>query len=76
MNNIDDNQFGLGGHTRTKPRTCPVPRQRWLQVAANVDGALFRWKDYRIDGPDHSKTMTLQAKSRQHLPALAAFAND
>jgi hypothetical protein len=27
-------------------------------VAANVEGVSFRWKDYRIDGPEHWKTMT------------------
>lgn len=28
-------------------------------VAADNDGVSFRWKDYRIDGPDRWKTMTL-----------------
>ena len=30
-------------------------------VSANDDGVAFRWKDYRIDGPDRWKTMTLTA---------------
>jgi hypothetical protein len=28
-------------------------------VAADDDGVAFRWKDYRLDGPDRWKTMTL-----------------
>ena len=28
-------------------------------VAADDDGVSFRWKDYRVDGPDRWKTMTL-----------------
>ena len=37
-------------------------------VAADDAGVAFRWKDYRIDGPDRWKTMTL-ASARVH-PAL------
>ena len=33
---------------------------RWL-VAADDGGVSFRWKDYRIDGPERWKTMTLSA---------------
>src|SRR5215468_1200047 len=29
-------------------------------VAADEGGVAFRWKDYRLDGPDRWKTMTLQ----------------
>jgi Putative transposase len=29
-------------------------------VAADQGGVAFRWKDYRLDGPDRWKTMTLQ----------------
>ena len=28
-------------------------------VSADDDGVAFRWKDYRLDGPDRWKTMTL-----------------
>ena len=28
-------------------------------IAADANGVAFRWKDYRIDGPDRWKTMTL-----------------
>ena len=30
-------------------------------VSADDNGIAFRWKDYRIDGPDRWKTMTLSA---------------
>jgi hypothetical protein len=30
-------------------------------VSADDNGVAFRWKDYRIDGPDRWKTMTLKA---------------
>jgi hypothetical protein len=30
-------------------------------VALDEDGVTFKWKDYRIDGPDRYKTMTLDA---------------
>ncbi len=32
-------------------------------VAADDNGVAFRWKDYRIDGPDRWKTMTLARTS-------------
>jgi len=31
-----------------------------MLVAADEGGVAFRWKDYRLDGPDRWKTMTLQ----------------
>jgi len=30
-------------------------------IASDDNGVTFRWKDYRVDGPDRSKVMTLEA---------------
>ena len=40
------------------------PPRRHLQLAAvalDQAGVTFKWKDYRIEGPDRLKTMTLDA---------------
>jgi hypothetical protein len=41
-----------------------APLHRRL-VAADYGGVSFRWKDYRVEGPDRWKTMTLTISAIQ-----------
>jgi hypothetical protein len=46
---------------RSSPQTCLKPRNSNRRlIAADDDAIAFRWKDYRVNGPDRWKTMRLQ----------------